>query len=385
MRVIDIDSHVYESAAIWERYVEPKYHALARTSFWHATDEDGDTTVVLNGKAARPMNRSKLVRQALWRPGMTLDSIGAMDPNRCSGVNPGAQEPQARLKDMDALGIDAALLFPTLFAEYLPAVENPEMAALLARAYNDWLFDFCAPASNRLIPAAFIPLHDVSLAKAEVKRVAARGFKAAVLRPSFVNERFMNYRAYEPLWRQFEQLGLAVFVHPSPGVTNPEWTCAGPFIERVADYLKIGHDIAETAAPMMDAGTAFVAFFFCGHMEDYPKLKLAFAHAGASWVSLALEKVETFVTIMPGAKKVTLEPEEVFLERPSLIGFDAWEVMVPRMHDFYGPIAAWGSRYPHHDTSTPQEAMDNLRRWDVPEATIAQMMGGNAARFLGLM
>ena len=44
----------------------------------------------------------------------------------------------------------------------------------------------------------------------------------------------------------------------------------------------------------------------------------------------------------------------------------------------------WGSRYPHHDTSTPDEAIAMLERHDVAEDTIAAMLGGNAARIFGL-
>jgi predicted TIM-barrel fold metal-dependent hydrolase len=47
-------------------------------------------------------------------------------------------------------------------------------------------------------------------------------------------------------------------------------------------------------------------------------------------------------------------------------------------------VAAWGSRYPHHDASSPDEALGNMRRWNVPDDVVAGYMGGNAARHYGL-
>ena len=44
----------------------------------------------------------------------------------------------------------------------------------------------------------------------------------------------------------------------------------------------------------------------------------------------------------------------------------------------------WGSRYPHHDTTSAHDAIANLTRAGVPENILAEMMGGNAARQFGV-
>src|SRR5262249_57974445 len=49
----------------------------------------------------------------------------------------GCRDPRARLDDMDALGTDQVMLFPTWFVR-LALVRSPEAATVLARAYNDW-------------------------------------------------------------------------------------------------------------------------------------------------------------------------------------------------------------------------------------------------------
>ncbi|HZP43329.1 MAG TPA: amidohydrolase family protein [Candidatus Binatia bacterium] len=383
-RVVDVDSHVFEPTDVWEQYLDRDHRLVARSAFWHEVDPLGLEVTLLNGRPARSLRRSGVNRQACWRPGMTPEDVGALDPDVAHPITPGAHDPQARLADMDAMGVETALLFPTLFAEHFPLVENADAAAALARAYNDWLWDFSRADPRRLVPVAVLPLQHPSFAVRELDRVAARGFRAAFVRPSFFQGRFPNHPAYDPLWERLQTLDVAACVHPSPGSTNPEWSCEGAFLERVAKNLRIGHDVAEAAAPFMDASIFLTAIAFYGHMERYPKLKLALVHAGAAWVPLALEKAETYLWLFSGIRDVSLEPERVFFHRPSLVGFDSWEAPVARMPDVYEDVAAWGSRYPQHDTGTVEEARATLARWAVPEATVEKYLGGNAARLFGV-
>lgn len=395
--VIDADSHVFEPPVIWEKYLDRDYRVPARSAFWYE-ESDGITTVILNGQPAKPLNTSKINRQAIWRPGMTPEDIGALDPAAPHPVNPGAADPAARLRDMDALGIDRAVLFPTLFAEYFPAITNPDVAWALARAYNDWIWDFSRKAPSRLIPVAVLPLQDVNFSLRELRRVAKRGFRALCLRPSFyarkfgswasydtsTRPRFLNHGDYDPLWAEIERLALTACIHPAAGSTNAEWTSTGAYVERVAAPLRTGHFLAEAVAPTMDNAIFLTAACFYAHLERFPRLRLALHHSGASWVSLTLEKAETYLWLLSNFKDVSLEPEHVFFARKPLVTFNSWESSVARQPDTFAEIAAWGSRYPHHDASGPDEALATLRKWSVPDAVMARYMGGNAARQFGL-
>jgi predicted TIM-barrel fold metal-dependent hydrolase len=52
-------------------------------------------------------------------------------------------------------------------------------------------------------------------------------------------------------------------------------------------------------------------------------------------------------------------------------------------HDFAAKVV-WGSRYPHHDTTSAWNAIALLTEAKVPEALIARMMGANAAQQFGI-
>ncbi|HSS11622.1 MAG TPA: amidohydrolase family protein [Acidimicrobiales bacterium] len=411
--VIDVDSHVYETPEIWDRYVPSEYRGMARSAFYHEVDQDGNRLTILNGTLGRDLNRSRLVRQAIWRPGMTVDTIGQLDPDVFVALNPGATDPTARLADMDAMGIDQAVLFPTLFAEYLPLVENPDAAAILARGYNDWIWDFAQAGRGRLHPVALLPMHATLLAQRELDRVVEKGFRAVMIRPAFYNtptieehtpeaemQRLMRQMAaaasgganqgsrvfiedapYRPLWRHIDELGIVACVHPTLGIAGPDAVSSGGFAERVAERLGARHSVAEPIAYMQDADLFMTAAFFHGLLEDHPALRLAILHSGATWVPLALEKCETYLWLSPqfGRNVVSLEPEEVWERHPVLVSFDGWERPVALMPDRLGSKAAWGSRYPQHDTSSPAEAHDMLEAEGVDSATIDRLLGGHAA------
>jgi predicted TIM-barrel fold metal-dependent hydrolase len=68
----------------------------------------------------------------------------------------------AQLGAMDEEGIDVGVIYPTrgLFAQGIDGME-PKLAAAIARAYNNWLCDFCATDPARLIGAGMISPFDV--------------------------------------------------------------------------------------------------------------------------------------------------------------------------------------------------------------------------------
>jgi hypothetical protein len=59
---------------------------------------------------------------------------------------------------MDEQGIDTAVLFPSLGLAWESEVDDAELAAAYARAYNNWILDFASVDQHRLIPTALITL-----------------------------------------------------------------------------------------------------------------------------------------------------------------------------------------------------------------------------------
>jgi predicted TIM-barrel fold metal-dependent hydrolase len=197
--VFDSDSHVVEPPALWEKYLDPEYRPLGKHALWRQEGRTG-AYLKVNGEMFRDSGNPNLPRHALWRPGMDWDAIGALDPDVKHPATEGASDPQARLADLDAMGVDLALLYPTWFAEGFFLVRDPDVAYALGRAYNDWIADFCKAAPERLFAAAILPLQNMDFALEELQRVARiPSLRAVFIRPMFLEDRYLNHPYYDPL------------------------------------------------------------------------------------------------------------------------------------------------------------------------------------------
>ncbi|MDO8434608.1 MAG: amidohydrolase family protein [Candidatus Binatus sp.] len=414
--VFDGDSHVVEPPELWTKYLEPEYRTLGKSALWREQGKLGSYLKV-NGKVFRDTMNSKIPRHAIWKPGMTWEQVGELDPDVHHAVSAGASNPEARLKDMDAMGVDQALLYPTWFAEGFHLVEDPDIAYPLARAYNDWIADFCKRAPDRLFAASMIPLQNIDYAIEELRRTAKIPcFRAAFIRPMFLEGHYFTHPIYDPLWAELEKLGTTVAVHPAAGLWNPEWTSHGPFFEKVKGRLNLraftvaggggpaaggGSDITFgfTASPPMGHPIApiishwldnhmFVASTLIGFtvMERYPNMKMVVAHGKASWMEEVLEKMEASTRTIPLLHHypVRTDTEEMWEEGKIMLGFDAEERLIQKQPEQFKEKIVWGSRYPHHDTTSAWEAIEKLTQANVAQSTIARMLGGNAAAQFGV-
>jgi predicted TIM-barrel fold metal-dependent hydrolase len=415
--VFDGDSHVVEPPSLWEKYLEPEYRQLGKQALWRQHGKI-NSYLRVNGEIFRDTMNPNLPRYALWRPGMSWEAIGELDPHTRHAINEGAWDPEIRLADMDRMGVDQTLLYPTWFAEGFHLVRDPDVAYALARAYNDWIADFCKAAPQRLFATAMLPLQNMDFALEELQRVATIPcFRGAFLRPMFIEGRYFTHPFYDPLWAELERLGVTAAVHPTPGLWNPEWTSHGPFFEKVKDRLAqpaipgggggpssgggsgpqgnsfftaatpLGHPMAPILSNWLD-NHMFVASSLIGFtvMQRYPNMKVVVAHGKASWMEEVLEKMEASTRVIPLLHHypVRTDPEEMWEEGNVMLGFDAEERLIQKLpHDFAAKII-WGSRYPHHDTTSAWDAVAMLARANVPEPLIAQMMGENAARQFGI-
>jgi predicted TIM-barrel fold metal-dependent hydrolase len=414
--VFDGDSHVVEPPALWEKYLEPEYRVLGKSALWREEGTLGSYLKV-NGKVFRDTMNSNIPRHAIWRPGMTWERVGQLDPARRHPMTEGASDPEARLKDMNAIGVDQAFLYPTWFAEGFHLVEDPEVAYALARAYNHWIADFCKAAPVRLFAAAMVPLQNMDYAIEELRRVSKIAcFRGAFIRPMFIEGRYFTHPYYDPLWAELESLGMTVAVHSTAGLWNPEWTSHGPFFEKIKGRLNqhsgfanagggplagggssqgfsftaspgFGHPIAPILSYWLD-NHMFVASTLIGFtvMQRYPKMKVVVAHGKGSWMEEVLEKMEASTRTIPLLHyyPVRTDTEQMWEEGNVMLGFDAEERLIQKLPENFAAKVVWGSRYPHHDTTSAWDAIAMLSNAHVAEATIARMLGGNAAELFGV-
>src|SRR6202035_4652186 len=149
----------------------------------------------------------------------------------------------------------------------------------------------------------------------------------------------------------------------------------------------LGHPVAPVIAPWLD-NHMFVASTLIGFtvMQRYPNMKMVVAHGKASWMEEVLEKMEASTRTIPLLHyyPVRTDTEEMWKEGNVMLGFDAEERLIQKLPDDFAEKIVWGSRYPHHDTTSAWEAIEKMTASNVAESTIARMLGGNAAEQLGI-
>ena len=134
-KVLDSDMHILEPADLWQRYLDAKFKQRAPVGL---TDHVRDLRLVgPDGKAwGRPVDPA---------PG-TLPPPGHIFHKNQKLFKPHNERgwtPQVQLDAMGEEGIDMAILYPSRGLNLLSVPDlDAEFAAALARAYNDWLYEF---------------------------------------------------------------------------------------------------------------------------------------------------------------------------------------------------------------------------------------------------
>src|SRR5260370_31404369 len=172
---VDADGHVLEDAGLWDRYIEARYRDR---SLRLKRDADGLEYLEIGGQ---PSKRTRKGYPA------TLGRMGQKDldafkphPDKTYAANMpyGACNAEERLKLLDAEGLGAAMLYPTLGILSEAELSHTEMSQAHCRAYNRWIADFCRDSRGRLIAIAHLSLGDPAAAAAELERAVYAGCRA---------------------------------------------------------------------------------------------------------------------------------------------------------------------------------------------------------------
>jgi predicted TIM-barrel fold metal-dependent hydrolase len=283
---------------------------------------------------------------------------------------------------MDAEGIDVAVLYPTAMLTW---IEEADVYGAACRAYNDWLYDYCAADRDRLFPVALVPLQDQEAAIAEMERATEeRGAKAVMIRPApYIGERKLNDPAYDPFWAAAASAGVPIGVHPSPhgdmanscrllgladGVTNP------------MEGLALRQGITNA----FDLQMAVAYFTLGGICERHPGLRVAFLEGTGGWIVPMLQRFDHQFEIF-GSPDQKTRPSDLF-SRQCMVSFDPDEVALPFTAEHLGADhILWASDYPHPDAKIPgvvEELFDAVKT--LPDESRRLIVGGTARAFYSL-
>ena len=367
--VIDADGHILEPLDLWDKYIDPKYRDRAPKI---VKGENGKERLVIEehsvGNAQLGIGRIGAVG--------ARQGVVAADTMEYKDGKPGGFDPHKRIPDMDADGIDAAFLYPSL-GLFSGAIHDPELAAAVCRAYNRWLADYCKPYPDRLFGVAMLPLQSVELAIKEMQFAKKElGFRGGFIRPNPYSDKMIHDERYEPFWQAAEDLDFAIGFHEGASSGMPT-VGVDRFEGRGARHI-----ISHTMEMML----ACMSVIWGGVCERHPKIRIAFLESGGGWIAPWLDRMDRhFDDAGFNDTAPTMRPTELF-RRNCWISFEPVESSIAVLADYIGPHKImWATDYPHQDgffPGAPQMIRDRLG--PLSAAAKHQVMAGGALGFYGV-
>ena len=252
---------------------------------------------------------------------------------------------------------------------------DPKLAAAIARAYNNWLYDFCQTDPKRLKGVAMIPLHDPNEAVKEAQRAVGKlGFVGVFARPEPLRNMPWHSRYFDTVWSALEELGVPLGFHSAAAAGEV------PQIgDRFGDNLLLRHVVSHPLENMV----AMVDTIGGGVCERHPKLKLAFLECYCGWVSFLLHRMDNAMDKgrFPTAGK--LKPSEYF-QRQCWISTEH-EKELPMIIELIGDDnIVFSTDYPHGDSDFPHAVEEFLEMDGVSKESQKKILWDNCARLYGL-
>ena len=246
---------------------------------------DGFLKTMSSTKAALSMSVEERKRRRIAMPGFwsrqtekTIDRATAMMPRM--------------LYDrMDEFGADFAIVYPTAGLR-LPRIADAETRRAVIRAYNIVSAEYFAKLSDRMTPAAIIPMHTPDEAIEELEYATRQlgskvgMFGGALPRPVAaaasdnpdINRLAVGYEAfvgdgahnYDPVWAKCVELKIAPTFHATGSGQGLRNSPTNFTFNHIGHFADAGHASAK-------------GIFLNGVTRRFPQLRFAFLEGGVAW------------------------------------------------------------------------------------------------------
>lgn len=172
---------------------------------------------------------------------------------------------EARLADMDAVGIDHAVL--ALTSPGTQALE-PAAAREIATLSNDQLSEACRRYPARFSGLAAVGFEDVPGAVKELDRgIADLGLKGLICN-SHIRGHYLDEPQFYPILEALEALEVPLYLHPN----TPNDDMIGPLAEAGLDGGIYGFAV--------ETGMHLLRIITSGVLDRFPRLKIVVGHLG---------------------------------------------------------------------------------------------------------
>jgi predicted TIM-barrel fold metal-dependent hydrolase len=369
--IVDCDAHVNEPPQLWQERVSQKFKQRAPRV---ERVENGEIWVFDDGREKWPVGLTAVAGLSFfdYKPiGITYETM-----------RPGSFDTKARLQDMDADGIYAQVLYPsvTLRGARIYGQER-ELQRECVRAYNQWLLEFCEGSGGRLVPQAILPTTGLDDILEELAWAVAHGHRGATI-SSFPNGSLDPKPEDDRFWATCQEAGFPIAVHIGSFVRGSlagrreSWSSLA-FVGMAA-LTKAG---GQTLPVVCD-------ILFSGIFQRFPALRIVLVESNIGWIPTLLEQADDMFMRYrwyTGAVDVQKEmPSDIF-HRNFWATFMVDTVGMDLRHRMNVDHLMWSTDYPHSGSDWPNSRVTLERVFrDVPRDLVKRMIHTNCKELYGL-
>ncbi|HEX9681688.1 MAG TPA: amidohydrolase family protein [Acidimicrobiales bacterium] len=385
--VFDADNHMYETPDALTKFIPPEYDGVI-----DYVEVRGRTKVAVKGQisdyipnptfdiVAAPGAQEEFFKHGNPDGKSRRELMG--DPIKCL---PAFRSPEPRLELMDELGVDRALMWPTLASLVEERLsDDPEATHAVVHALNQWMHEeWTFNYEDRIFPTPVVTLPIVDRAIAELEWVLQRGARVILVRPApvpgYQGPRSFALPEFDPFWEAVQEAGVVVGMHASDsgyqrymneweGVRDDEMR---PF-KGFSGFAAISHGGHRA---ILDTVSSAVGHGLC---TRFPKLCIVPVENGSGWVRPIIKQMEHAYRNAP--QLFEEHPVEVFKRNFWVHPFH--EDDTAGLIDLIGvDNVVFGSDFPHPEgLADPLSFVDELE--GLPQDVVAKVMGGNLAKLM---
>lgn len=172
----------------------------------------------------------------------------------------------ARIKEMDETEVSMQVLstIPVLFNYWAKSTDGYETS----RFFNDHIAETVSQDHERFCGLGTVPMQNINLAIREMERCVKELKMPGIEIGSNINGRNLDEKDFFPFYKAAEELGCALFVHP--------WQMMGE--DQMPRYW-----LPWLVGMPAETSRAICSMIFGGVFEQFPDLRIAFAHGGGSF------------------------------------------------------------------------------------------------------
>jgi predicted TIM-barrel fold metal-dependent hydrolase len=348
-RPFDADNHYYEALDAFTRHLDPRQGP--RTIQW--AEIEGRKYHVVGGRVSRAVVNPTF--DPVAKPGALYGYFRGNPEGRSpleflrarERVRPEYRDRDARLRVLDAQGLEGVWLFPTLGVLYEePLKHDPEAVGITFRAFNRWLDeDWGFAYRERIFAAPYISLADVGWAVEELDWALARGARIVCMRPAAVwtagGARSPAAPEFDPFWARVAEAGITVIAHAADSGYTSHGYAADGFSASFAGFSGPNVKLFNIERAAHDF---FATLVFDRLFERFPTLRVASVENGSEFLSDLFRKLRSTAKKYVGWFRD--DPVETFRQHVWINPF--WEDDVREVVAHMGPERViFGSDWPH--------------------------------------